>query len=87
MTNGITCKKMSTVSMITSPSPRGLCNLLPFSKPLDKPILNYPETELLFYRVTGVPFLPKWANKPKSVLGIDLEENVAPGMGTYVTEI
>ena len=57
--NGSTCKKMSTVSMIASPLPRGLCNLLPFSKPLDKPIVNYLETELLFKRVTGVPFLPK----------------------------
>ena len=32
---------------------------------------------LLFYRVTDVPFLPKWTNEPKLDLGIDLGENAA----------
>ena len=31
-----------------------------------------------------MPFLPKWTNEPKSVLGIDLEESVALGMGMWM---
>ena len=42
---------------------------------------KFAETALLFYSVTDVPVLPKWTNEPRLVLGIDLEENVALGMG------
>ena len=40
--------------------------------------LKLAETALLFYKVTDVPLLPK--TDQYWVLGIGMEENVAPGM-------